>query len=177
MSFEKMKLTEEQVRTFQADRSGQAVQAVDALSGGNWSQAFAFKQGDNELVARFGMHQKDYLVDQYTSHFSSVKLPIPEVLEVGEAFNGYYAISKKAGGVMLDDLEKSDMRRIVPSLLETLDGIREADVSDSSGFGWLDEKGQGTYWPNPNGLCRGWNPAARGTSSGLRAGAGCAGRG
>ncbi|HSX35911.1 MAG TPA: phosphotransferase [Patescibacteria group bacterium] len=137
-----MKLTAMQVQAFMAGRSDRPVSEVVPLSGGEWSQAFGFKQAGQDLVVRFGQHQEDYLRDQFAAqHFGSVGLPIPNVLEVGEAFGGYYAVSVRAYGTMIDDLDKPAMRRVVPSLMSTMDAMRTADVSQSTGFGHIHADG------------------------------------
>jgi hygromycin-B 4-O-kinase len=138
MSFEKMNLTVEQVREFQAQQSPEPVSDVVALPGGEWSQAFAFKQGEEDYVIRFNPDRDDFLKDAYADQFSSPALPIPKIIRLGEAFDGHYAISERAFGTMLDDLGQPAMKRLVPSLLRALDDIREADVSTSNGFGAWD---------------------------------------
>ena len=54
---------------------------------------------------------------------------------MGEAFDGFFAISERAFGAYMDGLDGADMRRLLPSLFAALDGARVADVSDSTGFG------------------------------------------
>lgn len=48
---------------------------------------------------------------------------------------GLLVIAERAGDTSLDDLDSAAMREALPSLLSTLDAIRHADVSDTSGFG------------------------------------------
>lgn len=139
----KMQLTIKQVQRFLTERYKSGITDIAALSGGEWSQAFGFNHANRKLVVRFGRHQEDYIADQHMAAYGSKQLPIPKVLEVGEAFDGYYAISERAFGVMLDDLDKSAMRRVIPSLFATLDAMRDADISNTTGYGYVDKAGNG----------------------------------
>lgn len=163
----KMNLTTEQVQQFLTDHHRSSVSNIIMLSGGNWSQAFAYKQAGKDYVIRFGMHQDDYINDQAAQLYASSDLPIPKVLEVGETFGGYFAISERAFGTMIDELDHEAMKRVIPSLLATLDAIRIADISSSTGFGGRDNNGNGTFatwreWlldvnqDKPNSKTHGW---------------------
>lgn len=141
----KMQLTIEQVPKFLAEHHKTEVSDITELSGGEWSQAFTYKQADREYVIRFGLHKEDYLKDKFACGFASAKLPIPKVLEVGHVDGGFYAISERATGTMIDDLSHEDMKQTIPSLLTVMDGIREADISHTTGFGEIDTNGNGKY--------------------------------
>ncbi|MCW3100454.1 MAG: phosphotransferase [Chthonomonadaceae bacterium] len=115
---------------------------------GDWSQAFSFQHEDGVLVARFGEYGEDYAKDQYASQFSHPDLPIPRVLEIGQALGRHFCISERAYGSMLESLDADGMRRIVPAVYRMFDALRTADVSASSGFGgWnADGKASASSW-------------------------------
>ena len=102
---------------------------VEELSGGDWSRAFGFRHEDQDLVIRFGQHREDYKTDRRAFALSSEALPVPEVLEIGEALGGYYCLSRRAFGDMLDQLDADRMRQAVPSVLQTLDALRLSNPS------------------------------------------------
>lgn len=141
----KMKLTNQQVQQFLKEHYKTDVNEITTLSGGEWSQSFAYKHAGRTLVIRFGRHEEDYLKDKLACKFASAKLPIPNVLEVGQTHGGYYAISEHADGTMIDNLNHEDMKQTIPSLLATMDGIREADISHTTGYGEVDVNGNGKY--------------------------------
>jgi len=145
MSFEKMKLNTDQVQSFWSQHSKEPLSDIVPLSGGEWSQAFGFKQGGEDYVVRFGQDKDDYLRDKLMSGHASTVLPIPRVLEVGEAFDGYYAISERAFGTMIDQLDKPAMKRVMPSLFTTMDAIRQTDISGTTGFGHLQTDGNAKH--------------------------------
>jgi hygromycin-B 4-O-kinase len=105
------------------------------LEHGEWSNAYAFVAEGLELVVRFGHHREDYEKDRVAASFASDQLPIPEVFEIGEAFDGVYSFAPRAFGGRLDALGGEDFRRALPSLIAALDGIRELEPP-GDGFGW-----------------------------------------
>jgi len=105
------------------------------VSHGEWSRAFTFRIADKHLVARFSALDEDFRKDQRATAYASGGLPIPKILDVGQALGGFYAISERAHGEFIDTLDAAGMRRLLPSLFATLDAAREVDVSDSHGFG------------------------------------------
>lgn len=121
----KMKLAEQQVQQFLTKHMKEKITDVLPLTGGEWSQAFAYRMSGKSYVIRFGKHVEDYKKDQIAAEFASVYLPIPKVTEIGEAFGGFYAISERSFGVMLDTLDNSGMQKIIPVVLKMLDAIRE----------------------------------------------------
>lgn len=134
---------------FLADRFGDGVEMGPDLPQGEWSRAYAFRHRGRDLVVRFNHQRHAFDVDLLALRFASPALPIPDVLEVGEAGDGYFAISERAFGDFLEDLSPERMEPAVPSVLATLDALRTADTSGSSGFGPWDAGGDGRdrAWP------------------------------
>lgn len=141
----KMKLTDTQVEQFLTQHLQQAVTDIVPLKGGEWSQAFAYNMNGKSYVIRFGRHVEDYNKDRVAHNFAGKHLPIVPVLEVGSAFEEYFAISEQAFGEMLDELDEDSMQRIVPAVMHMLDAIRLADVSNTQGFGMWDADGDAPH--------------------------------
>ena len=133
------------VAAFLTSRLGSEVppHSVQRVGHGEWSRAFYFgwpKHG--EFVVRFSALDEDFLKDRLAMRFASPRLPIPRLVEMGPAFDGFYAISERAYGEFIENRDEAAMQRLLPSLFASLDACREADVSSSSGFGlW---RGDGT---------------------------------
>ena len=100
---------------------GGRAHGVTALSGGAWSAAFSFSLGHDERVIRFGRHKDDYEKDRAAMAFAGPDLPVPPVLEIGQALDGYYAVSERRHGVFLETLDETRWRRVLPALLRALD--------------------------------------------------------
>ncbi|MDQ6670900.1 MAG: aminoglycoside phosphotransferase family protein [Chloroflexota bacterium] len=124
------------------DRGWSGVTAIARIGHGEWSQAFSFRvEPGTEYVVRFSPLDEDFHKDQLASAFAAPTLPIPTVLAFGEAFDGYYAIAQRASGTYLDALDGEQLVRALPSLFSALEGMRQADVSATRGYGVWDAKG------------------------------------
>lgn len=137
-----------QARAFLASYLGVEPSEVALIGEGAWSRCFGFRRGDEELVVRFGRHEEDFRKDQRAVIYATPDLPVPEVLDVGPAFDGYFAISRRAHGVPLESLSATEWLAIVPAVVSALEALRMADLSTTSGFGgWgLDGRGSSPSW-------------------------------
>jgi len=131
----RLALGEADVAAFLTSWYRETIERVQRLGEGEWSTAFAFRRAAADLVVRFGAHRDDFDKDCLAARFGSADLPIPAVLEVGTALGGFYAVSARAFGAYLDDLDGPGMRAHVPSLLAALDAARTADGSGTRGYG------------------------------------------
>jgi hygromycin-B 4-O-kinase len=123
------------VDAFLARRFGADAERAIRLGRGEWSTAWAFRLGGADLVIRFGPSAEDFAKDRLAARFAAPGLPIPAVMEIGEAFGGFYAVSERVHGWFLDDLDEAGMRATLPALFAMLDAARAADLSGTTGFG------------------------------------------
>ena len=129
---------QEAVARFIAERYGPSAGAsVAVLGGGDWSRAFSLRADDRDLVVRFGRYQEDFVKDRQAMAFARPELPIPNVLEIGEALGVFYAISERHFGVFLETLDEAGWRRVLPALLRGLDALREIEFD--GGVNWSGE--------------------------------------
>ena len=124
-----------QAQLFLADTLRADPVKVELIGEGAWSRCFGFQRGEQELVIRFGNHKDDFEKDQMAHAFGAPGLPIPEVLEIGSAFDGYYAISTRARGIPLEEVRADQWPALVPALVCALEAMRVADVSTIRGYG------------------------------------------
>jgi hygromycin-B 4-O-kinase len=160
-------------RRFDSDGSD-----VTQLGMGVWSKAFAFRLAGRDLVIRFGAHQEDFRKDRFAARYACPALPIPRVVELGEAFGGYYAISERLFGSYIDDVDEAQMRALLPSLFAALDAARLADLAGTSGYGGWGADGTAPYpsWraalldvasDRPADRTHGWRERMRACSVGI----------
>lgn len=133
-------------------RYGDRASELEVLGAGEWSQAYAFRLDGREAVICFGAYGDDFAKDAVMAGYSSPCLPIPRILEHGRTDWGYFAVSECVHGAMLDELDATSMRLVLPSLLRALDTMRDIDVST---------RGQGYGLWNPDGAAqsRTWQEA------------------
>lgn len=130
---------------FLAEQFDPLAQAVEPAGAGAWSRAFSFRRGADALIVRFGSHGDDFLKDQRAYRHRAPGLPVPEVLAVGPAPGGFYAISRRVWGAPLEHLEPAAWRAAVPSVVAALEGLRLADLAATSGYGGWDGGGQAAW--------------------------------
>jgi hygromycin-B 4-O-kinase len=151
---------------------------VAKLGMGVWSKAFAFRRAGRDYVIRFGAHQEDFCKDRLAARYASPALPIPRVVELGEAFGGYYAISERVFGAYIDDVGEIQMRALLPSLFAALDAARLADLAGTSGYGGWGADGNAPYpsWraalldvagDRPTDRTHGWHERLKASSVGI----------
>jgi hygromycin-B 4-O-kinase len=120
-------------REFVAGRYGARATDVHPLGAGEWSQAYAMVLDGREMVIRFGGHVEDFRKDQVMAAHSEA-LPVPALTEIGRAGDGYFAVSERASGTLLDQLDVDGMRAVLPALLAAVDVIGNIDVG-GRGYG------------------------------------------
>ena len=123
------------VEAFLRDRLGGEVADVVPIQRGEWSKAFFFRHDRRDYVVRFGAYLEDFAKDRLAARFSAPDLPIPRVVEIGEAFGGHYAISERLFGSYIDEVDEHQMRALLPSLFGALDAMRQADLTATTGYG------------------------------------------
>src|SRR5215208_905071 len=120
---------------FLVARFGRGVSEVSPVGEGAWSRAYAFRSDGAEYIVRFSALDEDFHKDRIAADYSSRDLPIPAVVEIGEARGGFFAISERASGGFLDDLDKDQMRAMLPAIFAALDAARRVDLSETTGYG------------------------------------------
>ena len=136
-----------QARDFLVDHVGGGVSDVEYVGEGAWSRCFGYVLGGHEYVVRFGRHVEDFERDRWASRYASRDLLVPQVVEIGEAFGAWYAISTRAHGTPLEQLDADAWAATMPSLLATMDALRDVDISATTGYGGWDRSGSA---PDPS---------------------------
>ena len=153
-----------EVRGWLARRHGADVSGLEELPSGFWSAAYGYEADGRELVLRVGTIPEGFAMDREAHRFSRPGLPIPEVLEVGEAFGFGYAISTRFHGRFLESIEPGEAALARPAVLELLDALRAVPAEDGAPADWY-RAGDGSTWrswltaavvDNPANTVSGW---------------------
>lgn len=134
----------ETVARFVRSRFADAID-IEPLGSGEWSKVYSFRAARAEYVLRLGSYLEDYEKDEVAAAFDGPDLPVPEIVELGEALGGAYAISVRAYGEALDALDGATFRQTLPSILRMLDAMRVIDVSDTTGYGMWSPDGSAPF--------------------------------
>lgn len=135
-----------QARDFLATRYG-LVDEVEPLRGGFWSSAYGFSCAGRRLVVRFGANKEWFEVDRAAMAFDSPGLPVPEVLEIGDAFGGAYAVSARHYGTNLEDLRPEQLDVAGPMLASLFGALFRVPKSPDLRVAWHEQAPQrGLTW-------------------------------
>lgn len=118
------------------ERKYGAVAELHALGGGSWSSAYSFVRGGRPLVVRFGARRDWFEAERAAMAFASPEIPVPEVLEVGDAFGGAYAISARHYGMNLEDVRPDQSAVAGPMLASLLGALFRVPKSRDLPVGW-----------------------------------------
>lgn len=126
----------EEVTAFLASQHGAPVSDVELLSGGSWSAAYGYRVGDRELVLRLGNSPEWFAIDRDAMAYSRERLPVPVVLDIGDALGGAYAISERHRGRFLESVRVDEADVAGPTLMSLLDALRSVPDDRPCGAGW-----------------------------------------
>ena len=110
---------------------------VEPLAGGTWSQAYAFRLGGDELVARFGRHPDDYGKDRRAATWATPELLVPTVLDVEPVDDdGWWcAVSTRAFGTPLEAATPAEWAVLVPRVVDLIARCAALPYQPAQGIG------------------------------------------
>jgi aminoglycoside phosphotransferase (APT) family kinase protein len=129
------RVSESQAEKFLAGKYDD-VEGLQLLGGGFWSSAYAFRHAGNDMVLRFGARKDWFEADRSAMAFASPELPVPAVVEIGEAFDGAYAISVRHYGIKLEDLRRDQAEVTGPMLASLLAALFKVPKGPELAVGW-----------------------------------------
>src|SRR6266566_1836603 len=159
-------LSREEVVAFLGGQPG-TPEGLEALSGGAWSSAWAYRAGGEELVVRFGPEVSWYEADRMAMAFVGPDLPVPEVREVGTTPSGRaYAISVRHHGRFLEDTPVEQAGAIAPALTRLLVALYRVPAGPDAPVIWHQGGASAGSWrefltdglvDDPGKLVHGWS--------------------
>ncbi len=125
-----------EVHEFLSERYGH-LDKLSTLQHGGWSSAFGFRARSRDLVVRFGHHREEFEKERVAANWNTNGVPVPEILEVGDAFNGSFVVSQRYFGTKLADLELHRVPSAIGSLFDVLVAMRDIPLL-GKGYGiWV----------------------------------------
>jgi hypothetical protein len=124
---------------------------LELLSGGYWSAAYGYRVGGRDLVVRFGQVRDGFEKDRGAMAFSGPDLPVPEVLAIGDACGGAYAISVRHRGRFLEDIAVAEAPAAASGVDRLLAALRATEADRDAPSAWYplgaDPRQSGTVGP------------------------------
>lgn len=99
-----------------------------------------------QLVLRLGADDDGFQIDRAAMAFARPGLPVPEVLKVGEAFGGAYAISVRHHGRFLEDVDPAEGDVVGPTVVGLIQALRNSGLEDADGVNWMPHHTSKSSW-------------------------------
>jgi aminoglycoside phosphotransferase (APT) family kinase protein len=165
------RLSREEVLAFLGGQPGTPGD-LEALTGGAWSSAWAYRAGGEELVVRFGPEVSWYQADRMAMAFGGPDLPVPQVREVGTIpAGGAYAISVRHHGRFLEDTPAEQAGALTGTLTRLLVALYRVPAGPDAPVLWHQAGPPAGSWrefllaglaDDPGKLVHGWSAALAG---------------
>ena len=144
----------DEVGEFLTTRHDKEVTDLELLHGGFWSAAYGYRVDDRGLVLRLGQNSEWFEIDRAAMAHNGPDLPVPEVLEIGEAFGGAYAVSVRHYGRFLEAVTPHEADIVGPTIVRFLTALKAAPSQPTSSS-WRDWLMRGLI-DDPNSPQHGW---------------------
>ncbi|MBK7896271.1 MAG: aminoglycoside phosphotransferase family protein [Anaerolineaceae bacterium] len=128
----------EQVAAWLTHHHGAEITDLAALSGGFWSSAYAYQVGEEALVLRLSEMAEGFAIDRAAMRFSGPNLPVPRVIDVGQAFGLHYAISVRHYGRFIETTAASEGGKVGDALATLLQALRAVPTAKTDRVVWYD---------------------------------------
>lgn len=139
--------TREEIARWLEGHHGDVIADLHPLGGGFWSSAYAYRVGAEELVLRLSDQSEGFAIDAAAMRFAKPDLPIPEVLEIGNALGLRFAISRRLRGRFLESATESEAEAVGGAVGALLTEMRTVPSAQSDLVVWYDpEASTGVTW-------------------------------
>lgn len=105
---------------------------LEPLGGGYWSTAYGYRRGDEELVLRLNDGPDGFRADEAAMAHRSSRLPVPEVLAIGEGLGRWFAVSRRHHGRFLEEVPTTEAEALAPTVVDLLDALRTTSPSTAT---------------------------------------------
>lgn len=142
----KPSLSAQAILEFLKSRFGNEVTAFSPLPEGDESQAWRFVHEGRPLVIRVNRSRAGFEKDAFAyQKFAHSRLPIPEVIDIGQIDDFFYCISEYLPGTTLQDLCPHELPGLLEPAARVLESIAQCDISGITGSGLFTAQGAGDY--------------------------------
>ena len=151
-------------------KTDEPVKTLIPIKGGEWSAAYKFNLDNQSFIIRLSHTDENFYRDKVSAEWSSINLPIPQIIKLEQFREHYYAISPFFQGEAFETLSVADLKKAIPSFMSMMSALQAVNLDAVKGFGSLTPTGQGAFdsWKAalldvnedyPNRLIYGWKKA------------------
>ena len=126
----------ERVAAWLASHLDAEVQDFTPLKGGFWSSAYSYHVGADEFVLRLSDMAEGFAIDAAAMRFAGPNLPVPRVVDVGEALGLNYAISTRHHGRFIETTSVEEGSNVGAALSALLAAMRAVPTAQNDGVNW-----------------------------------------
>ncbi len=158
--------TTAQIASWLAIRHDGAVSDLTPVAGGFWSSAFVYRIGADEFVLRISDMHEGFEIDAAAMLFAGPDLPVPAVVETGNALGAYFAISRRHPGRFIEASSVHEAEGVGIALETLLAAMRSVPATPSDPVLWYEaDASAGLTWrgwllsglvDDPNARVSGW---------------------
>ncbi len=127
---------------------GHAPEAVNRIGTGQIASTFECSGKGDRWVVQFAEPELGIGVDverRFGKRLTRAGVPLREVVCEGLDDGLRWTVARKAVGEPMNALPRDAYEQSLTSVFDTLLALAALDVSDTEGFGWMDEKGAGKW--------------------------------
>jgi hygromycin-B 4-O-kinase len=130
---------------------------LEEIGEGQISRTYSLDMGGTPCVLQFteqNMSQGCLNERLFSERFREMGIPVRDVLHEGDFEGLHFTIAAKVQGQGLHQLPPDAFMAILPSVMDMLLKIARVDTSDTTGYGWLNAKGNGRFASWREHLCQ-----------------------
>jgi len=145
-SADRIRPTIDRVATWLARQYQDVVTELAPLGGGFWSAAYGYRVGSEAFVLRLSDSWEGFAIDKAAMRFAGPELPVPEVLETGDALGLSFAISRRHWGIFLETVTTDEAPTAGRALDALFAAMRALPTQPDEPLVWHAEEPPDTTW-------------------------------
>jgi hygromycin-B 4-O-kinase len=120
---------------------------LSAIPGGDDSQVFRLQRGDCSFILRLNRSAAGFQKDEFVyRRFARPELPIPGIIQLGQAEGEFFCLSEAAPGRTLQDLSPHELTCTLEPAARALGAIAESTLGEGmTGYGPFNSTGIAPY--------------------------------
>ena len=121
------------------------VETLVPLKGGEWSAAYKYRFDGYDYVIRLSNVNDNFYRDKFATGYSSVALPIPQIINIDKYEDQYYALSPFYYGEPFEKLSVINLDKTISSFIKMMTALQSTNLNSIRGYGTITNTGLGAF--------------------------------